>query len=224
MDMMRHKEEMIQNAMRTMLYIPVLICMLVLGSPAMLSAASTYDVAVPLRSQKSTKVHKNVTISTKHALRVGTTYSTPTMNGGTYRPLQTTSSAHVQSWNAGALQQSTVGGNQVLSVGQSDVRPTTFSISRVGSPLQRPARGSSLLETETTRTKRRAYGSEEEGDMKFENGTWWLWDGEDWVEIDAPAEPPVPVGDVPWWLLAILIVGWKRFARLRKAADAAEVR
>lgn len=210
-------------------YVLPFLLVLLFVHPMLISAKPiTSDVAVPLSSKQILMFdHPKVVVSSTPSQHHRS--ASPSMHGGTYRPMQTVSSATVHSWNAGSLQHAAIGSNQVVSVGQRDIQPTSFSISQVGSPLRRVARGSSLLEEELTRTKRRAYGTTwEEGDTRYneENGYWEIWDGEEWVETDPPSEPIMPVGDVPFLLLVALLALYvvrrqrrrgERARRLRKA-------
>ncbi len=235
------------------LILPILLCVLLLAMPTLLFAVPTGGVAVPLQASKQTSLYKNPTISTKHAPIVGQTYSTPTMRGGAYRSqpakgLYNVSSGTVQSYAGSQYTVSSQGG--VVSVMPTYQKSTTFSISQVSVSPRRAGKGVSAIATTSGVVKRRIYSpgvsiedgngnywdedandwveipesTPSVGEKQYNNttGLWEVWNGSEWVPV--PAEPTVPVGDVPWWLLAILIVGWKRFARLRKAADAAEVR
>ncbi len=233
------------NKMRNMLsnHIPALLAggmltLLLVVNPNLVSATSlTQDVAVPMTSSsKIDPIRKNIRV------QVPTVSSESTPSGSSYSgysPLKTTSSATMKSWNAGAIQNAAATGNQTLSASQTDITPSALPIAQIGTP--RTKGSASTLETQHSIVKRRAqhnhgdrdgqgnYWDEDEdgwvpitdataeiGDVKYEDGVWYRWDGTGWVPISI-VEPPTPIGDIPFFLLALLLVFYVGVKRLRLA-------
>ncbi len=202
------------------IHIPICVILLLLlfVEPDRVSATSfTPKVAVPLSSSK------NDLIRTKsYTPTVG--YTTITAKGND-SPLHTVSSSTVRSWNAGTLQNAATGGSVAVSAIASSTTPVAISVPHVGYYSLRPTmKATTTYEEEgLTRTKRRAYGTDyEEGDTKYNSttGKWEMWNGKDWVDVDSPAEPPVPlvpVGDMPFVLIIAMVVGYIVRSKVGKA-------
>lgn len=237
-------------AIHTYLDVPFgikMVLLLLFVAPSMAFATiATPEVAVPLTtSPKVDPVRKQsrYTSTTNYAPTVS--YSTAAK--GNYNPLRTVSSGTVRSWNAGSLQSAASGGNAVVSAtSSSTVTSTSLSVPQVG--VSRKKVYASTFGAQTAVTKRRAQGGsewgEEEGggetnlpgaptdpslgDLWQYDGTWYIWNGLGWEvadEGDLPQDTPTPIGDVPFFLMVILLVAYAGAKRLKsRPSVSADVR
>ncbi len=196
--------------------IPILIgLVLCVGVDTALATPSTQDVAVPL-SSKNAFINKKPRVN--YAPMAGQDASTSATYSGTARPMYSVSAGQMKSVGANTMQASvaTATGSKTVSVSQPAAAPSVTTIAPVSFYSQRPVKTTTTFDSEELRTIRRGYGEEEEeeeeggalkeGDTKYENGKWWRYDGEGWVEISKPEEPPVPVGDIPVLLLIVMLL------------------
>ncbi len=196
-----------KNLFNHIAMIPILVgVMLFIGVSTASAASNTPDVAVPLSTSKNAFIGKKSVAPRQYTPATGNTYSTPA-NGGTYRPLYSTSGAKTQSFGAAALQSPISATRKSVSI-HKEATPPTVSLS--WSSPHSPTTANVSSDSEYYRTIRRNYGNPddfEEGYTKFENGKWWEWDGEEFIEIEGP-QPTVPLTDMPYILLIGMLLAY----------------